>query len=186
MPRKRKTSIYLKRRPDGDAVWYIRDGDVRVSTGFKENAKEAAEQSLSDYLANNTEISTTYLYAKLHLAKRRAKAKNRSFSLTVDDIRRLGIRQNWRCALTGLPFSFRGDKWSRPRSMVIDRIDSLGGYEAGNVRLVLHAINVAIGPWGEDEFAPIAAAFLSRYRQAVEHRNDTETPSESLSKAVSN
>lgn len=135
---------------------------MRFSTGFSEPDLHLAQKALEDYEASPETLSIDYIYAKLDPARRRAEAKGRPFSLTVQEVRDIGKSQGWRCALTGLPFSNEGDPWSRPRSMVIDRIDSRGGYEVGNVRLVLHAINVAIGSWGPDKFAVIAQAFLAR------------------------
>lgn len=164
-------SLYIKNRKDGRAFWYIRDGNFRKATRVPADNIEGARIALDKYLSRPDGVDYDYFYAKLHLAKRRQGKRGGEFSLTVDDLIELGRSQNWRCALTGLPFALDGEPWSRPRSLTIDRVDNSKGYERGNIRLVLHAINVAIGPWGEEEFTSIACAFL-----ATRSRRDVAAP----------
>lgn len=59
--------------------------------------------------------------------------------------------QNNRCALTGIPFDFgpEGDKNLRPS---VDRIDSNGHYEVGNVQVVCQFINFWKGDSEDEEF----------------------------------
>ena len=165
--------LYLRpSRGNEKAVWVIREAGKTKSTGCAPADTTGAERFLQEYLRNANEVNYDFLYSRLHLAKRRALAKGRDFDLKVSDLRELGEKQGWRCALTGLSFDLQtGEAWARPRALAIDRIDSRKGYVKENVRLVVHAINVAIGPWGEDEFASIAARFLahrtSRMRQLV-------------------
>lgn len=52
MPRiSRGPQLYLKRRPDGSAVWYIRDGQRRVSTGCADGDADGARGALGRYIA---------------------------------------------------------------------------------------------------------------------------------------
>lgn len=49
--------------------------------------------------------------------------------------------QNWRCALSGVPFTVGG---SRSRTQPsLDRIDSSKGYEPGNIQYVTLVVNLA-------------------------------------------
>lgn len=148
------------------AVWVIRDGSKRISTGAAEHDLALAERQLAIYLGGAAPADYRVLYNRFHQAKRRAKDAGREFELTIDFVREMGDRQRWRCALTGLKFDMTGDPWSRPFAPSIDRIENDGGYTRDNVRLVLHSMNCALGPWGEDAFAPIAKAFLDMRRAA--------------------
>lgn len=75
------------------------------------------------------------------------------------------ITRTGRCAISGIPFTFAGlddaDIRLRPFSPSIDRIDSKGGYTKDNVRIVLAALNIAFGEWGEKIAYAIFAAILN-------------------------
>jgi hypothetical protein len=71
------------------------------------------------------------------------------------------------CAVTGLPFDLspkppgegRRQKWSSPS---LDRIKSDSSYTAGNWRVVLFAVNCALGTWGDDVLSLISRAIANR------------------------
>jgi hypothetical protein len=68
------------------------------------------------------------------------------------------------CEISGLPFNLDGGRtWDSPS---LDRIDPQRGYVYGNVRVVLHALNSAMGDWGEAKMLEIARAILNRRREA--------------------
>lgn len=130
-----------EKRRQQQADWYVRNRDAIKA----EKARSYQERRA------------------LHLcweAKRRAKRKGIAFDLTADDIMALQARINRRiCEVTGLALDLSaGRKWNAPS---LDRIDSSGGYTMSNVRVVCHALNAALGDWGEGPLAIIAAAFLS-------------------------
>lgn len=51
------------------------------------------------------------------------------------------------CEMTGTPFDLSpGRKFNSPS---IDRIDPKQGYTLSNIRIVCHAMNAAMGDWGE-------------------------------------
>lgn len=163
-------------------VWIIRDGARMISTGFKAEDKAFAEIALQDYMVRNRiawngerpgpspetiQKLKSILRVRLCEAQTRARAirggrpRDWECTLTLDFLIALGERQGWRCALTGIPFelpSLPGK--NNPRSMSLDRIRSSSGYTQHNVRLVLYAINVALGSWGEEEFRKIATAMV--------------------------
>jgi hypothetical protein len=49
--------------------------------------------------------------------------------------------QDNRCALTGIPFQFLGPEADKNLLPSLDRIDSAGHYEAGNLQVVCQFIN---------------------------------------------
>ncbi len=52
----------------------------------------------------------------------------------------LDVQEN-RCALTGIPFQYRGSDVDRNLLPSLDRIDSNGHYEIGNLQVVCQFIN---------------------------------------------
>lgn len=72
----------------------------------------------------------------LHNAFNHAKEYQREFSLTEEYMQSVLEKQNYRCALTNIPFDNADNKMS------IDRIDSSKDYVPENVWLVTKAVNV--------------------------------------------
>lgn len=97
--------------------------------------------------------------------RERAKAADLYCDLTKEDIRAMGNRQNWRCAVTGLGFSRDRTENARARAFApsVDRINCSRGYTKDNCRLVCVAVNVALNEWGELVFAKIARAYCRRH-----------------------
>lgn len=60
--------------------------------------------------------------------------------------------QDNRCALTGIPFQFHGPDADRNLLPSLDRIDSDGHYEAGNLQVVCQFINFWKGAYENEEF----------------------------------
>lgn len=73
--------------------------------------------------------------------KQCAKKRKISFEITITEIWNLFIKQNQKCALTGLPLSFptMDKRWDGNASL--DRIDSSKGYVIGNIQWVHKDIN---------------------------------------------
>lgn len=92
--------------------------------------------------------------AAIRRARSRAKAFDRDFSLTRQQVFTLFVRQGFRCALTGMKFSFEKLPRSRvqPWAPSLDRLDSDQGYIIENVRLVTTMANLAKNRFGDDEF----------------------------------
>jgi len=76
------------------------------------------------------------------------------------------------CEISGLPFNLDGGRtWDSPS---FDRIDPKGGYVYSNIRVVVHAVNSAMGDWGEVKMLEIARAIMAR------RLNSSNTLSEQL------
>ena len=64
-----------------------------------------------------------------------------------------------RCEMTGLPFNLHGGRtWDSPS---IDRIVPAEGYVIGNIRVILHAMNAALGDWGESVLRQVVEAWTA-------------------------
>jgi hypothetical protein len=92
-------------------------------------------------------------------AGRRARRRNLPFDLH-EHIQEVEVRiQAGCCEMTGLPFNFHaaGVQWNSPS---LDRIIPERGYVLSNIRIVLFAMNAALGNWGEDTLRTIISAWL--------------------------
>lgn len=96
-------------------------------------------------------------------AKARAEKKDLEFNLTEEWVQsRINIGT---CEMTGIPFDFSRPKtnWQKnPFTPSVDRICSDGGYTQDNCRLVLTAVNIALGQWGDEVFSRISHAFVAQ------------------------
>ncbi len=96
-------------------------------------------------------------------ARERATKKGVPFNL---DSYVLNIQQrinHGTCEVTGLPFNLEGGRtWDSPS---LDRIESSAGYLHSNIRVVCHAVNSAMGDWGEQKMVELALGVLAKRRQ---------------------
>lgn len=96
-----------------------------------------------------------------HSARNRAKEWEVEFSLSKDWIE--AQLQRGTCALTGMPFALelaQKHKVTNPLAPSIDRIVAGGPYSEDNCRVVILAINLAMGQWGEETFAIVAKNYI--------------------------
>jgi hypothetical protein len=186
--RSEQISLFLKDEPRADrrrgirlwlkpaygnqkSVWVIRDsnGNKTISTGYREHQRAAAGIALVQYIAKKEarenpppKQTIATIDMRFYEARRRAEKAGKPFDLTQDFLRKLLDAQGGCCALTGIPMEEPKRGRNNPFVLSLDRIDSRGGYTQDNVRLVIFAMNAALGPWGEDVFYRIAAAYLER------------------------
>jgi hypothetical protein len=126
----------------------------------REEKKKSGKKTTSprSYQARENARSYSSLYRTRHPAqalighaRNRARQKKLPFDLCEADI--LPILEAGRCQITGIEFVKNVPL--HPRSPSLDRIMPKKGYVKGNVRLVLLAINGALGPWGLEELESI-------------------------------
>jgi hypothetical protein len=110
-------------------------------------------------------------------ARDRAKRKKLEFCLTEAMIAPRIIRGV--CELTGIAFdlNYKGSSHKNPYSPSIDRIDSHKGYVLSNVRVVLTAVNIALGEDGEEVMYPILKAMVEAIENAKQ-KQLTSVPTE--------
>lgn len=95
-----------------------------------------------------------------HAAKRRAQDKQLPFDLSFEWV--LERVKTGCCEVTALPFNLeerRTGSMNAPYAPSIDRRDSTRGYTPDNCRMVVWALNMALGQWGDEVFAVVAKAF---------------------------
>ena len=91
---------------------------------------------------------------------RGAVSRNLEFSLTIDKMWDMFMKQNGKCALTGEPISL-----NNPQTASIDRIDSNRGYIEGNVQWVHVKVNLLKSNFSENEF-------ISWCQKVTNHQNE--------------
>jgi hypothetical protein len=96
-------------------------------------------------------------------AKERAKQKGIAFDLD-GYLTEIQCRiDNGLCEVTGLPLNLEGGRtWDSPS---LDRIEPKGPYLYSNVRIVCHAINMAMADWGAQKVVQMALAILAIRKQ---------------------
>jgi hypothetical protein len=100
-------------------------------------------------------------YNRAGPANRKKGRKQLPFTITLDYARDLWNEQGQTCAVSGVPFDTSFAVQHNPYSPSLDRIDSTKGYEPGNVRFVLFAINVGMNEWGLDVYIDVAKKALA-------------------------
>lgn len=125
------------------------------------NKSPQARERRRLYAAENRRKNRAYELVR-H-AKERAKKKNLPFDLDIySDVIQQRIDRGV-CEVTGLPLNLEGGRtWDSPS---LDRIDPEKGYLYNNTRVVCHAINSAMGDWGEQKAVDLVLAILARRKQ---------------------
>ena len=133
---KREAEGTLERAPGGR-----REGRV---LGGREKSVAAMRHAVEDTVRN----------ARGQIAERRIKNKELRMSGAALEklISVLLDLQGDRCALTGIPFNFHRPDGDSNRLPSVDRIDSDGHYEAGNLQIVCQFINFWKRDTADEEF----------------------------------
>jgi len=149
-------------REDGHVFWQYRNHVKR--NGFFSEIWTHPERIPKKRSAKNYASPTGRAYTLLNGAKERAKRKNLEFNLPVNII--IEAIEKGYCELTGLKFDMNrvANTQVNPYSPSIDRKDSTKGYTKENVRIVLSAVNSALGEFGDKIILPI----LKKMVEAIE------------------
>ena len=155
---------------------------LRSDPAFKAKEKMARDlyRSRPDVQAMLAESRASYkqrVDARSHMlfesARSRAKKRGLKFDLTEEWVLhrvRLGY-----CQETRIPFDMgkppEGCNYN-PYSPSIDQIRPGQGYTRNNCRLVITALNTALGRWGDDTYETVATAWLRARGFSVEKRGD--------------
>jgi|694.fasta_scaffold54439_2 hypothetical protein len=108
------------------------------------------------------EIHQSYLY----LLKERANRKNLKFNLNGKYLWRLFLKQNRKCALSGIEIVFPKAWGARSKTQItasLDRVDSNKGYIVGNVQWVHKQINTMKMNMSDDEFINLCRMVTKNY-----------------------
>lgn len=104
--------------------------------------------------------------------RKRAREIGKPFGITSEWMQGRLKSLDDRCEISGIAFNYdpqpRKTKshFKHPIRPSLDRIDNAGGYVPGNVRFVLHCVNIGINEWGLDNYIAVCAAVAGHQRQA--------------------
>lgn len=106
--------------------------------------------------------------------KRRASKRNLKFNLTIDFAWKLFIKQNRRCALSGIILKFGRSEYTNETTASLDRINNKKGYEIGNIQWVHKDINVMKNIHSEEYFKILCAKITSYKKIKGDFKDDSE------------
>jgi len=131
---------------------YIRRADVmkkqRYCTKCKPKLKNNEHYSWRGCGEISHELLTTYKHSAI--------AKNLEFSITVEYLWKLFIKQNRKCTFTGEELYFYKTSDTKPsKTASLDRIDSTKGYVEGNLQWVHRDVNKLKKNFSDERFIEI-------------------------------
>jgi hypothetical protein len=94
-------------------------------------------------------------------AKTNAEIRNIEFSITIEDVYNLIVKNNFKCALSGMDISFNSFGLKHPAS--IDRIDSKIGYTKENIQIVHKDINFMKQSYSQEYFVEMCNLVSKKY-----------------------
>jgi hypothetical protein len=100
----------------------------------------------------------------INAARTRSRAKGIEFSLDEFEPELQARIDAGKCELSGVEFDLSPGR--KPNSPSLDRISPKLGYTPSNVRVICHALNAALGDWGEEALLPIMAGWIEQ-RNAI-------------------
>lgn len=96
-------------------------------------------------------------------ARDRATKAGIPFNLTLEFLEELWIKQDGKCALSGLPMTFELKLGRTPTNVSIDKKNRLLGYTQDNVQLVCMAANQAKSDMSEEELYNLCKSIVNTY-----------------------
>jgi hypothetical protein len=103
--------------------------------------------------------------------RKRAREIGKDFAITEEWIHEELRKSSDKCEISGIEFNYdpqpRGTKkyFKHPQRPSLDRIDNAKGYVPGNVRFVLHGVNIGINEWGLDHYIAVCKAVAGHDRR---------------------
>ena len=119
----------------------------------KQNTKNTKIRQQTDGDAFLSDLFSKMKYS----AKNRAKGRVIPVKVTKEDIKRLIINSNGRCALSGLKLT---TVRNNPLKASLDRIDSSKGYINGNIQVVATCVNIAKSNLPQKDFIKMCKAIV--------------------------
>lgn len=118
--------------------------DKQSTDGLQTYCKNCQKINEINYYKNGG----SELYFSKHFKDLKCNAikRNIDVNITLKDIKDLYVKQNEKCAISGIKMTTEfipGEaKWSRRHNMSVDRINSNGSYTKDNIQLVCCIINI--------------------------------------------
>jgi hypothetical protein len=141
-----RNGSYMKR----DAIWHCKcdcgvEKDVRgfhLTKGYSTQCRNCADKSSSEKRKKRFDTDKISLSFWNRNVVYGAKKRSLVIEITMDEAYEVFLKQNGKCALSGLPLQFPSCKKDINCTASLDRIDSSKGYIKGNFQWVHKDINV--------------------------------------------
>jgi len=140
--------------------YYLRNAD-NINISSIVNRKKRANGANNNKTPADDDLLGRHLRIHLRDAKARARLKNLSFTIGLQDLYSIYQEQNGVCAVSGRPMTLLSTIRRDPDALSIDRIDSAIGYEPNNIRFVLMRVNYMLGNFGLDATLVLCRDILS-------------------------
>lgn len=137
--------------------------EYRALSADRRKAKQAEwREANRDHLREKNARRRIEKRAMCLIAVARTRSRNKGTYFALDGFAEELQRRidTGRCELSGVPFGLSPGR--DPASPSLDRIDPAQGYIPDNVRVICHALNAALGDWGEELLAPIMDGWLTK------------------------
>lgn len=135
--------------------------EYRALSADRRKAKQAEwREANRDHLREKNARRRIEKRAMCLIAAARTRSRNKGTYFALDGFaeelqRRIDAG---RCEISGVDFDLSPGR--KPNSPSLDRINPSLGYTPENVRVICHALNAALGDWGESGLAPIIAGWM--------------------------
>jgi hypothetical protein len=149
---------FLKINKWGQTVWLCRCECGKMTKGLISPLKSGNKKSCGCLdTIKGKERKSWQGYEDLSLTrfnklKIDANKRKLEFAVSIEQLWKLFIRQNKKCALTGMDLSFGKGKWDTSASASLDRIDSSKGYTINNVQWIDKRVNFMKQQFSVEEF----------------------------------
>ena len=142
------------------------NANAEVRKRRNEKTKEWAIKN-REYLLTKERLRRRNKRAQCLISNARTRSRRRGIGFDLDGME-MEIQQRIDagvCEITGTPFDLSpGRKFNSPS---IDRINPKFGYTPENIRIVCHAMNAAMGDWGEDPVKTMLISWLKTNPQVA-------------------
>lgn len=165
---------YRKPRPNGAFhEWYVRIkcdcGKVQNVQCIRWHRKEFAScrgcqlAGSNNYAWNGCGEINGQVFTRMRLDAERRKIK---YSVSKEYLWNLFLKQERKCALTGLEIKFRFNNGEQTASL--DRIDSSRGYVEGNLQWIHKVVNIMKNGYSQEDFIQFCKLIYEHNRNRIQ------------------
>ena len=131
--------------------------------------RKQTSEIIKKYCGNRQDEYSPFRY-HLNISKKRSQKYNRNFDLTLEFLKELWVKQNGKCAATGLVLDTKyiqtkkQRKNKSPYQASLDRIDNNKGYTKDNVRFVCYMFNIARNDFSDEQVLDFCQKVTENYK----------------------
>jgi len=152
--KKRRRTKFEQFNCDGELFCYVCNQfkdksqyDDNTSNWYRDNKDRRCKQCKNEQYGKRRATNRgkkdldRILLERFHGIKDRCKKSGLESNISLDDLKQLWIKQEGKCAISGISMTYIFANGRTPTNVSVDRINSLKGYTQDNVQLVCMAVN---------------------------------------------